>query len=229
MVDPAGVSSGEPGSPRPRIKVVIVDDHRMVADGLAEIIRNEPDLDVIGIAATAAEGIAIVARNSPDVVIMDYSLPDENGAAATATIKARWPDVAVIMLTGSGAEEALARAIEAGCSGFLVKELQGPTIPNAIRAVHRGELVIHAGAMHSALGRLRSESIDKHQLTARELEVLRMMATGLSTEALATKLFVSTNTVRNHVQSVLIKLGAHSKLEAVAIGIREGLVALHYS
>jgi len=228
MVDPAHESNDERGSSRPPIRVVIVDDHRMVADGLAIIIRDEPDLRVVGIAATAAEGITSVEENSPDVVIMDYNLPDENGAAATTTIKARWPDVAVIMLTGSGAEDALARAIEAGCSGFLVKELEGPTIPNAIRAVHRGELVIHAGAMHSALGRLRTDSIDKHQLTARELEVLRMMATGLSTEALATKLFVSTNTVRNHIQSVLMKLGAHSKLEAVAIGIREGLVALHY-
>ena len=122
---------------------------------------------MVAIATTAADGIAAVDHHQPDVVIMDYSLPDENGAAATATIKARWPDIAVIMLTGSGAEEALARAIEAGCSGFLVKELQGPTIPEAIRAVYRGELVIHAGALRSALGRLRADSIDKHQLTAR--------------------------------------------------------------
>jgi len=228
MVDPAQGSNDEPGPSRPAIRVVIVDDHRMVADGLAIILRDEPDLQVVGTAATAAEGIASVEENSPDVVIMDYNLPDENGAAATMTIKSRWPGVAVIMLTGSGAEEALAKAIEAGCSGFLVKELRGPTIPDAIRAVHRGELVIHAGAIHSALGSLRADSIDKHQLTARELEVLRMMATGLSTEALAAKLFVSTNTVRNHIQSVLMKLGAHSKLEAVAIGIREGLVALRY-
>jgi DNA-binding NarL/FixJ family response regulator len=217
-----------PTAPRAdRIRVVLVDDHVMVAEGLAGIIRSEPDLEVVGVASTATDGIALIGKTSPDVVIMDYRLPDESGAAATATIKDRWPDIAVIMLTGSGAEEALARAIEAGCSGFLVKELNGPKIPETIRAVHRGQLVIHSGVAHSALSQLRNRSTDNSHLTARELEVLRMMATGLATEAMASKLFVSVHTMRNHIQNVLTKLGAHSKLEAVAIGTREGLVALH--
>jgi DNA-binding NarL/FixJ family response regulator len=207
-----------------RVSVVVVDDHSMVAEGIAGLIRAEPDLEVVGSAASVAECLAVVERTRPNVVLMDFHLPDGNGAEATKAIKERWPDVSVIMLTGSGADEALAKAIEAGCAGFLVKELRGPMLASAIRAVNRGELVIHAGAMRGALPNLQRATAPPHDLTRRELDVLSLLSQGASTQSVAAELYLSHNTVRNHVRNILSKLGGHSKLEAVAIALRERII-----
>jgi DNA-binding NarL/FixJ family response regulator len=165
-----------------------------------------------------------VADTKPDVVIMDYHLPDGDGGEATEIIRENCPGTAVIMLTGSGAEEALARAIEAGCAGFLVKELRAGDLADAIRAVHRGEVVIHAESLDAALPRLARSRQKDFGLTAREVEVLSALAVGSSTGTIAADLLLAPNTVRNHIQNILTKLGAHSKLEAVAIAHRDGLV-----
>jgi DNA-binding NarL/FixJ family response regulator len=206
------------------VSVVIVDDHSMVAEGLAGLLRAETDLEVVGSAASVADCLAVVERTRPNVVLMDYHLPDGTGADATKVIKARWPEVKVIMLTGSGANEALASAIEAGCAGFLVKELRGPLLASAIRSVNRGELVIHAGAPNQALPNLQRATTPPHDLTRRELDVLSLLSQGASTHGVASELYLSHNTVRNHIRNILSKLGGHSKLEAVSIALRERII-----
>ena len=155
---------------------------------------------------------------------MDFHLPDGDGGIATKMILERWPEIAVIMLTGSGADEALASAIEAGCMGFLEKELGGLALADAIRTVHRGDLVLHANSLQSALPHLKRGPANPHALTPRELELLSMLASGAPTEKIAGELFLSHHTVRNHIANILTKLGAHSKLEAVAIALQEHVI-----
>ena len=203
------------------IGIVIIDDHRMVADALAELIGAESDLEVLGIAGTVAEGVAVTERTRPDLVLLDYSLPDGNGGMAARAIKARWPGIALVMLTGAGGQQALSDAVSAGCTGFLIKELHGPVLVDAIRSVYHGEVVIHAKALAELLAH---EAVAPHYLTTREMEVLELLARGTSTEEIARTLYLSSHTVRNHVSNILSKMGAHSKLEAVTVAIRERIV-----
>lgn len=217
-------SAGEASAP---IRVVVVDDHAMVAEGLSVLLDEEPDLEIVGTAASVAETMDLVERSHPDVVLIDYRLPDGDGATATAEIVTRWPSTKVVMLSAAGGGELLARALEAGCAGFLAKERCGQEVAAAVRAAQRGESLIPTAALTGLLERLRrSGQGGGNELSARELEVLRLLATGKSTEAISDRLFLSGHTVRNHVRNILSKLGAHSKLEAVAIAARDGLVSL---
>jgi DNA-binding NarL/FixJ family response regulator len=150
---------------------------------------------------------------------MDYRLPDGDGISAVKSILDRWPDTHVVMLSGDDGHDLMARAIEAGCVGMLAKDRPIDELLSAIRSASRGELVFRADEMNRLLTHLR-------RLTQREIEVLRLLAEGLSTEKIASELFISIHTVRNHVSKILIKLGAHSKLEAVAIATRDKILNL---
>jgi DNA-binding NarL/FixJ family response regulator len=201
------------------IRVAIVDDHLIVAEGLARIVAAEPDLECVGIASTLAEAGPLVERTSPDVVLMDFHLPDGDGSQGTRDVLALRPSTKVMMLSGAHGDDLAARAIEAGCSGFLKKTRSASDIVTAIRAVARGELV-------GAIERLRSGAVAEG-LTARERDVLRHLARGQSNEDIAKDLFVSLHTIRNHVQNILTKLNAHSRLSAVAIATRRGILGLN--
>lgn len=207
------------------ITVLIVDDHRMVAEGLAAALTAAGGIDVVGISATASDGVARVAVFRPDVVLMDFGLPDEDGATATERLKAYVPQAKVVMVTSSSDEHVLARAIEAGCSGFLTKDRPAAEVVDAVRAAAEGEALISSGLLARLLPRLRRAPEGRgSDLTPREREVLGLMAEGLGTAAIAERLTLSINTVRGHAQSILTKLGVHSKLEAVAVATREGIL-----
>jgi DNA-binding NarL/FixJ family response regulator len=206
-------------------RVAIVDDHLIVAEGLARIIAAEPDLEWVGIASTLAEALPLVERTSPDVVLMDFHLPDGDGSQGTRDVLALRPTTKVMMLSGAHGDDLAARAIEAGCSGFLKKTRSASDIVTAIRAVARGELVVSAQELVGAIERFRSGAVAEG-LTTREREVLRHLARGQSNEDIAKDLFVSLHTIRNHVQNILTKLNAHSKLSAVAIATRLGILGL---
>lgn len=209
------------------IRVAVVDDHAMVAEGLAMLLGGQEDLDVVGTAASVREGLELVERTRPHVVLLDYRLPDGDGASATSEILRRWPGTKVVMLSAAGSDELLARAIEAGCSGFLPKDRGADEVATAVRAAWRGESLIPTAVLAGLLGRLRRSTQGRAgELTPRELEVLRLLAKGMSTEGITSALFLSGHTVRNHVRNILNKLGAHSKLEAVALAARDGLVSL---
>lgn len=208
------------------ITVAIVDDHVMVADMLATVIESEADLHFVGVAKTVAEGLELVERTQPQVVLMDYRLPDGDGIKAVRAIRSRWPETHLVMLSGADRNDLLALSIEAGCVGLVSKDRPVEEVLAAVRAAARGEVVIKSDDFAGLLHQLtKTPSQATHLLTARELEVLQLLARARSTESIATELFISVNTVRNHVANILSKLGAHSKLEAVAIAAREGLIA----
>lgn len=207
------------------IGVVIVDDHRMFAESLARLLSDEEGIAILGIAGTGAEGVELVARLQPQVVLMDYQLPDQDGVAVTVEIRARNPQVMVVMLTGSTDERLMLEAIDAGCAGFLTKDRAAAEVAEAVRGAAAGEALVSPELLRRLLPQLgrRNRSLGE-DLSDREREILVLLSRGWTNKAIATELFLSVNTVRNHVQSVLNKLGSHSKLEAVSTAVREGII-----
>jgi two-component system response regulator DevR len=211
--------------PTAGIRLLLIDDHRAYAEGLARLIADEPDVSVVGVAASGGEGLALVEREKPTVVVVEYALPDQDGVAVTAEIKRRQPEVMVVMLTGSADDSVLLEAIEAGCSGFLTKDRDASEVVDAIRGVAAGEARISPVLLARLLPQFsRSRRSTYTQLTDREREVLIAVAACHPTKTIATDLFLSVYTVRNYVQSILNKLDAHTKLEAVTNAVREGLI-----
>lgn len=209
----------------PRIGVLIIDDHRMFADSLARLLADEADLEVVGVTSSGAEGVDLAVALQPKVALVDYDMPDRNGVDIVADIKARAPEVMTVMLTGSSGDRVLLAAIEAGCSGFLTKDRAAVEVANAVRHAAAGEALISPRQLARLLPKLnRNYRALGSDLTDREREILVLLAKGLANSVIAGQLHLSINTVRNYVQAILTKLGAHSKLEAVATGVREGLV-----
>lgn len=214
------VEAGDP------IVVVLVDDHRMFADSLARLLSAEPDIVVAATVAAAAAVPAAIERHHPRVVLLDNGLPDQAGTEVARAIKAQDPTVMVVMVTGSLDDRVLLAAIDAGCSGFLTKDRAAEEVIAAVRSAAIGEVVIHPALLARLLPQLhRSNRSTGSDLSRRELEVLVLLATGAANRAIADQLFLSVNTVRNHVQQILQKLGVHSKLEAVATAVREGIIS----
>jgi DNA-binding NarL/FixJ family response regulator len=212
-----------------RIRVLFVEDHRLLADSLSALLRREPDIAVVGIAGSVAEAKEL-ARNRLDVVLMDYQLPDGTGAEATRAIKARWPAARVIMVTALTDDETVLESIQAGADGYLTKDRAAEEVVLAVRAAFAGETllprsVIAEIARRVAVSRERTdERLMIEPLTPRELEVLRALSEGLSTPEICERLFIAPNTLRTHVQNIMGKLRVHSKLEAVAFALRYRLV-----
>jgi DNA-binding NarL/FixJ family response regulator len=212
-----------------RIRVLLVDDHQLLTGSLERLLGLEPDMDVIGVAASVAEAREL-ARERMDVVLMDYRLPDGTGAEATRAIKARWPSASVVMLTGVDDDETVLESIQAGADGYLTKDRVVDDVVAAVRSAYAGETllpraVIMGIAQRVAAARDRSaEQAPIEPLTPRELEVLRALTEGLSTPAICERLFIAPNTLRTHVQNIMTKLRVHSKLEAVAFALRHRLV-----
>lgn len=210
-------------------RVLIVEDERLLAELLAEVVADEEDMQVVGVAATVAEAIAL-ARLRPDVVLMDYRLPDGTGAQATRAIKARSAHSRVVMLSALHDDETLLESIQAGADGYLTKGRAVEDIVAAVRAARSGEMllptsVIVSIAQRVAAARARGETRPHIvPLTDRQLQILRGFASGLSTLEIAEQLSVKPNTVRTHVDHILRKLGVHSKLEAVAFALRHRLI-----
>ena len=206
------------------VGVLVVDDHAVFAESLARTLGDEPDLTVVGAVGSAAEALAAVGHDV-DVVLVDFRLKDGDGVELTRMLLARAPHVSVVMLTASSDEAVLAAALEAGCTGFVTKSEPLETVVAAVRGAAAGEAVITPALLARLLPRLSPRQRGRNpNLTSREREVLALVADGLTNPQIAKELFVSPDTVRNHVSSILSKLGAHSKLQAVAIAMQRGLV-----
>lgn len=215
----------------PAIRVLLVDDHQLLTDALAGLLRREADIDVLGIASTVGEAQHAAAER-PDVVLMDYRLPDGTGAEATRAIKSRWPRTKVIMLSAITDDETVLDAIRAGVDGYLTKDQASHDVVSAVRSAHAGDILLPrelvfeisrrvAVARREAAARSRVD-----QLTPRELEVLGALAEGLSSRDICERLYIAPNTLRTHVQNIMTKLRVHSKLEAVAFAIRQEMVSV---
>jgi len=210
------------------IRVLVVDDHQMFAESLARVLSTEGDIEVVGTAGTCAAAVELAAKLQPSVAIVDYRLPDGDGITTATTLGKVSPLTKVVLLTGLSERWLVTAAIEAGCSGFLTKDKAVRELVSAVHLAHVGDAYLSPDVLAALLPRLdRSYRALGSDLTVREQEVLHLMAAGLGNKDIALRLHLSLHTVRNHVQNVLVKLGAHSKLESVVIAVREGLLDRH--
>src|SRR4030081_1852898 len=198
-----------------RARVLTVEDHQVVADGLAALINDQKDMTVVGHAGSVGEAIAAATELSPDVVIMDFRLTDGTGADAGAGIRQVRPEAKLIFLTREDSDAARFAAIEAGASAFIHKSRAAAEVVEAIRTVSSGGTLFTPRTIATLLNKRREMDSQLESLTPREKEVLRLMAEGISSRDIAGKLGISYTTVRTHIRSLGSKLGVHSKLEAI--------------
>ena len=207
------------------MRVLIVDDHEVLSASLALVLDDQPGLKVVGSAGTLAQARRLLATTAPDVVLLDHRLPDGDGVSAIRELRTIRPSVEIVVLTASAADHVLVAAIEAGAAGFVSKTRSLQEVTSAVRAAAAGEAVISPEMLARLLPRLhRGGTAARGDLTEREREVLGLLADGLSNAAIASTLSVSVHTVRNHIANLSAKLGAHSKLEALSIAVRDGLL-----
>jgi DNA-binding NarL/FixJ family response regulator len=209
----------------PPTRVLLVDDHQLMASTLQLALENESDIRVVGLARNLAEARTALASTHPDVVLLDQRLPDGDGVAAIPDLYKMRPDTQIVVLTANTSEAVLVAAVEAGAAGFVTKTGTIEEVVGAVRAAATGDTVIAPALLGRLLARVvRHERGIGSDLTPREREILELLAEGLSNAAIAERLHVSVYTVRNHVANLSTKLGAHSKLEALSIAVREGLL-----
>lgn len=212
----------------PAIRVCIADDHAVVRQGLQVFLSAQPDIEVVGEAATGAQAIALVNRLSPDVIVMDLLMPDMDGFAATRHIRDTCPQTRVIILTSYSAEGQVLRALRAGACSYLLKDAQAAEIATAIRNTMNNQAVIAPAIGPAAAERLARRPSEQAaglaQLTDRELEVLRLIADGLSNSIIAERLYIGEGTVKTHVSSILSKLRVADRTKAAALAWQQGIV-----
>ena len=216
--------------PQP-IRVLLVEDHQLVAEGIQALLDREADIKVIGVAGTVKDAVAMSAADSPDVVIMDFRLPDGTGAQAGESIRTMHPHPSLVFVSGDDSEDALLLAVQAGAAVFLPKSRASTDVVTAVRRAADGEMMIPATQLADLLVRARERSHEeaersrlRAEFTPREREVLLLMAEGLDNKTIGRELGLRVTTIRSYVQDILEKLDAHSKLEAVATAARHDLL-----
>lgn len=215
-----------------KIKVLLAEDHVVVREGTRELIRHEPDMEVIGEAGDGEEAVELANRLQPDVVIMDISMPRLNGIEATKRIKVLQPNTALLILTAYDSDQYIFAVLEAGAAGYLLKNVRSAELINAIRAVHAGESILHPTVARRVICHLVSPTPNNVEvkivepLSEREMEVLKLAARGISNKDIAEQLFLSPRTVQAHLGNIFSKLGVASRTEAVLWGLRKGWLTL---
>ena len=202
-------------------KVQIVDDHFLFAEALGSVIRDLPEYDLVGIAVTGPQAVSMTQEKQPEVILLDYHLPGYSADQLIPRLRNASPSSRVIILTSDTSEASLVKGIQAGVSGYLTKDRALDDVVQALRSVARGENILSDDQM----SKVPQAQGDGEELTQREVEILRMLARGRDSQAIADELTISSNTVRTHLQNIFAKLGAHSKLEAVAVANRRGLLS----
>ena len=220
--------TAEAGRP---IRVLLVDDHAVVRKGLCALFEREPGIDVAGEAESGEQVVAMAERLRPDVILMDLEMPGISGAEATRRISAARPDAKIVVLTSHASEEDVFPALKAGALGYLLKHSAPEDVLRAIRQAHRGETVLHPIIARMMLQELNRppeprQPATTDPLSARELEVLRLLARGMSNQEIADTLVVGEATVRSHVSAILRKLQLASRTQAALYALREGLASL---
>ena len=217
--------------PEYRISVMVVDDHAVVRRGLLAFLDSEPDLEVVGDAGGGTQALELLARLSsdgrrPEVVLMDLQMQPVDGFETTRQIRARYDDVDVVALTSFGEEERVYAALEAGASGYLLKDADADEVAAAVRAAHRGELQLDPAIARRLMSSLHAGQRNDltAELTPRELEVTRLVGAGRANKEIAAELRISERTARTHVSNILRKLGLNSRTQAALWAVREGLV-----
>jgi DNA-binding NarL/FixJ family response regulator len=204
-----------------RIRILSVDDHPLLREGLAAIINNEQDMLLVAQASNAEEAIQQYRKHQPDITLMDLRLPDKSGIDALIAVRAEFPAALVIMLTTFEGDVEIQRALEAGARGYMLKSMPPKELVEVIRQVHAGKKRIPA-----QLAAQLAEHMSDDNLTAREIEVLSQIAGGNRNRDIAEKLFITEETVKVHIKHIMEKLGANDRTQAVAIGVRRGIIEL---
>jgi DNA-binding NarL/FixJ family response regulator len=213
------------------IRVLVVDDHQVVRRGLRSFLDGEDDLEVVGEAGDGREALDVLARlagaeRRPDVVLMDLQMEPLDGIEATRQIRARHDDIEVVAVTSFVEEERVHAALDAGASGYILKDADPDEVAAAVRAAHRGELQLDPAVARRLMGSLRAPQRQDPagELTDREREILRLVAAGKANKEIAAELVISERTARTHVSNILRKLGLASRTQAALWAVREGLV-----
>lgn len=228
------VESGESGDPADperidEVRVLVVDDHELFRRGLIMLLDTEPGIRVVGEADDGQQGAALAEQTVPDVVLLDVRMPKQTGIVACRTIKQAVPSAMIIMLTMSDEEADLVDAVKSGASGYLLKDASTDEVVHAVRVVAEGQSLISPSMAAKLIAEFKilaeepEEQLPTLRLTEREMEVLKLVARGLTNKDIAGRLFISDNTVKNHVRNILEKLQLHSRMEAVMYAVREKL------
>jgi DNA-binding NarL/FixJ family response regulator len=207
------------------IRVLLVDDHELVRLGLRTLLEDVDWVRVVGEAGSAAEAIREVAAHRPDVVVMDIRLPDESGVSACRTILRKWPATRVIMLTSHGDDEVLFEALQAGASGYVLKQVGNQKLIDGLDALRRGEAMLDPVVTQRVIARVRENAVLREaeafrSLSEREMEVLGLVARGKSNAEIGQELTLSQKTAGHHVGAILVKLGLANRTEAAAYAVR---------
>jgi two-component system NarL family response regulator len=204
-----------------QLRVILADDHPIVREGLQAVIDDQPDMVVVGQAASGADAVALALRERPDVILMDLRMPEMNGVEAISAIRAQWPDAHVIVLTTYDGDEDIYRAIHAGALAYLLKDTPRAELLDAIRVVARGQKRIPPDVATRLVERISAPA-----LTEREVDVLRLMANGRSNKAIGVELHISEGTVKFHVNNILGKLQVEDRTQAVTVALQRGILHL---
>jgi DNA-binding NarL/FixJ family response regulator len=216
------------------IRILIADDHELFRRGLRMVLEDEADIEVVAEAGDGQAAIELAREHAPDVVVMDVRMPTVSGIEATRRIKEEEPGTRILMLTISDEEDDLYEAIKAGANGYLLKEISIDEISGAVRSIHSGQSLISPSMASKLLDEFaaivrkqeQKQELPAPKLTPREMEVLQHVAQGMNNREIARALFISENTVKNHVRNILEKLHLHSRMEAVVYAVREKLLRI---
>jgi DNA-binding NarL/FixJ family response regulator len=206
------------------VRVLIVDDHRVVADGLRLVLDEHPDLQVIATAGDGASALRLASTTPPDLVLVDYRLPDMTGAELAAQLRDRQPGIRVLFLSMVVSAPLIREAVKAGARGYLVKTQPAEELVDAVRRAARGEMLVPAATLAQLVVGDDEGAQLLDRLTPRETDVLRLLAAGLDNRAIAARLGIGYVTARSHLRNLSSKLGAHSKLEILARAVELGLI-----
>jgi DNA-binding NarL/FixJ family response regulator len=204
-----------------RIRVLSVDDHELLREGIAALISSQPDMQLVAEAGNGREAIEQFREHHPDVTLMDLQMPEMNGIDAMLTLRAEFPDARIIVLTTYTGDVQVLRALKAGARAYLLKGLLRKELLETIRAVHAGQKRVPP-----AVAAELAEHVIDDSLTSREIDVLRLIAAGNANKEVAAQLSITEETVKGHVKNILAKLGAHDRTHAVTIGLKRGIIEL---
>jgi DNA-binding NarL/FixJ family response regulator len=204
-----------------RIRILAVDDHPLMSEGLASVIRNQSDMLLVGFASCGREAVRVFRECEPDITLMDLRLPDMHGSVAMSTIRSEYPDARFIALTTFSGDVEIQRTLAAGAQAYMLKSMPPGNLVETIRAVHSGKMKIP-----SEIAVRLAEHLSDEALTVREVDVLNRLADGHRNRDIAEKLFIAEETVKVHLKHILAKLGAADRTQALAIGLRRGIIEL---